>query len=272
MFTHLLTRAAPLLSSASRDALVEGVLGRTASGGGFVGRGPGVDLYYAPFGLAVLKVLAPRRIPAPVREYLAREQSGVAGLDWVHRCCLAQSWLLLDEPGTARRAAVRLQDGLGGRSVQDRFLAGLVLLGLGLAPPALPGPPVLRSVPEAAAWLVLEAWHGRPASPAAWRWLEGGMLADGGLLASPQAAEPDLLSLATGAIALLEHGRLRPDPEVRKHVLFIASCRRPGGCFAASPADPDPVGDVEYSFYALAALGALVSPAPPAAFRPKTDL
>ncbi len=261
MFADILRSAGALMPPDSMRAVAEGVAGRAMPDGGFAGRGAGSDLYYAPFALAVLDALCPGRMPEAVRPYLLRQPQQRA-LDWVHRCSLAQCWLLLGDLGRAEALAGPLREDVGRRSVQDRFLAGLVLTGLGRRPPPVPpARPPIRAVPEAAALLTLEAWNRLPPSAEALAWVEGGVDPAGGLRAGPRVAQPDVLSLATGLIGLLAHGRLRPDAEVVRHVAFVSGCRRPTGCFAAAPSDPDPAGDVEYTFYSLAALGALVSPA-----------
>jgi hypothetical protein len=105
----------------------------------------------------------------------------------------------------------------------------------------------------AAAVVVLSA-AGMAIPPVTIEWLIARRDPRGGWRGGEDAPAPDLLSTAVALAALRIAGRAAPDP-VEPDVDFIELHARDGGGFAGHPADP--VADVEYTWYALLALGAI---------------
>ncbi|MBM4155194.1 MAG: terpene cyclase/mutase family protein [Lentisphaerae bacterium] len=123
----------------------------------------------------------------------------------------------------------------------------------GASRPALPIVSAGATSVTAAAVVVLSA-AGRAAPREILDWLLARRDPRGGWLGGADAPAPDLLSTAVALAALRIAGRTAPDP-VEPDVDFIERHMRPGGGFAGHPADP--VADVEYTWYALLALGAI---------------
>ncbi len=268
------------------DELVRFVLAQAGEDGGFRGRGSHSDLYYTVFATECL-LAAGREPPAGVREYLAAFGDG-EGLDLVHLACLARCWADVAPPGPGpetRRAILgridrcRCGDGgydvRGGRrsSVYGCFLAlGAIQDLAGPAPDAgalarcveacrLPGggyanqpdAPV-ATTPTTAAAVVLLRQLGRDVAPASAEWLLARHQPGGGFVPAPGVGAPDLLSTATALHALWSVGSdlagvCAPCGG------FVASLAAGAGGYRGSRADP--IGDCEYSFYALLALGHL---------------
>ena len=225
------------------------------------------------------------------RAYLATFGAG-EDLDFVHLCCLARCWALIETPlspaaTAARLAAFRSADGgfshvagashgtaygaflalgayedlgvpLPDASALLRALAGLRSRdgGYANAPGAETG-----SVPAAAAALVTVADLGGTADPAAVGWLLRAMRPEGGWPAAAEAPEADLLSTATALHALAAAGV--PLDTVREPCLRFVEALAvddPGPprrmSFRGHP--DDPVADCEYTFYGLLALGHLL--------------
>lgn len=276
MFLDWLRRGAGLLVSQTRRRIADAIAATVTSEGGFQGRAGTVsDPYYAPFAVASWKALGVcAELPAGLPGYLRRlEQTG--RLDDLHRRSVAMAWVLAGQPEAARQALRSVpflakdgrQAGTSRNAAYTRFLDAL-LARAGVLEQAVGGSDTMElsrscgscgtTVPEWAAYLIGEHWRGAVPDRRALAAVEACVQPGGGLGASPQAERADLLSTATGLLALRLGGRMQVPGETRRQVSFVTDCWRDTGLFAASPDDPDPAGDTEYTFYALLALGALV--------------
>ncbi len=222
------------------------------------------DLYYTLFAQWLCEAL---ELPGDLdllRDALARQP--VCGLDPVHRACHA---CLAARAGSGSRARrLRLLCGLprallaGGRDPYALFVAALTLEQCGVRPCwfALTwwAPWNWGTTPQAAAVLAVQALAGAALNRGerAQAWLLDQRVPAGGFRASRAARGPDLLSTATARFALALAGWVEPDDDARRLAAFVDACRAPDGLWAGHPDLAR--GDVEYTFYALLALGAMV--------------
>jgi prenyltransferase beta subunit len=278
--------AAALMKGEAVDGLRGFVRSRRTPDGGFRGRAATSDLYYATFGLALARLLDEPPSPSELA-WLDRFGEGAA-LDLVHRASLIRCRALTDalpdpKPWRTGLAAFRSADGewmsapggplggpyaafiallatedLGGAEAGDLDATARAVLrcrdadgGFGGAP----GAPPTTAVTAAAVVVLQTAGHAVP--DATLDWLAARRSAAGGWFAAPGAPVPDLLSAAVASAALRIAGRHvtgPPDADVE----FIERHAREDGGFASHPDDPS--ADVEYTWYALLALGALFAP------------
>ena len=274
----------------SADLVVRFVRSAAAGGGGFVDRGGRRDLYYTSFALDALVALDALDHADPhlvaTRDWLATHGTG-AGLDWVHRCCLARAWAsqpsgsvpddvrlgiaaglephrAADGGYSSRRGAARgtAYGGFLARNAHDDLRVPLPEPGrLAAALATLrsadggwsnePGQAEGSTTATAAAVATLRGLdHPLPAGIGDWfldRWHPAG-----GFVAAPDAPLPDLLSTAVVLHAL--DALDVPWRDRRDTVLdFLDSLWTNTGAFHGSWADDEP--DVEYTFYGLVALG-----------------
>jgi prenyltransferase beta subunit len=285
-------RLAPkLLGEAA--GLVRGFLLRQQNAdGGFKDRSGKSDLYYTVFALDGLLALQAELPRSSVASYL-RGFDSVAGLDFVHLCCLARAWAALGSTGAdAVRAAEpraemvagieRFRAGDGGYHPVAGSPAGTAygaFLALGAyqdLKAVLPEPLRLvqslklletsngawaneRSVTvgstnaTAAAVTVLRNLDA-PINPVVGDWLLARCHPQGGFTAAPGAPIPDLLSTATALHALA--GLQVSLDQVKECCLdFVDSLWTNEGAFHGHWGDEHP--DCEYTFYGLLALGHL---------------
>lgn len=262
------------------------VRSRRTPEGGFQSRDGTGDLYYAAFGLALARLLG--EPPSPLERAWLDEFGDGAALDLVHRASLIRCRALADAlpdpaPWKTGLASFRAADGAwmsvpgtpsGGPYAA--FLALLALEDLGGAEAAdldatartviqccdadggfggTPGAPPTTAVTAAAVVVLQAAGHTIPERSL--DWLAARRSPSGGWFAAPGTPVPDLLSAAVASAALRIAGRDVPEPP-DADVEFIERHARGDGGFASHPADP--VADVEYTWYALLALGALFAP------------
>jgi len=238
--------------------------------GGYRGRGAGADLYYSSFGLALARLLG--RPPTPLERAFVQRFDAGDKLDLVHWTALARAYPLVSNSWTP--AAVWFQ-ALETRRAEARTKGPYALFLVALAAESLGAPPVTADTIEA-----VEAFRAAdggyraassgpsvtsvtaaavtvlfPPPEPALEFLASMRHPSGGWLAARAAPAPDLLSTAVALAALRLAGRPPPsDPDAG--IGFIEHhWRESGGC-AGHPDDPTP--DVEYTWYALLALGALV--------------
>jgi prenyltransferase beta subunit len=278
--------AVALMNGEAVDGLRRFVCSRRTPDGGFRGRSGTGDLYYATFGLALARLLG--EPPSPTeRAWLERFGDGAA-LDLVHRASLIRCRALADAlpdpapwrtgldglrsaggewmsaaggpsggPYAAFIALLAMED-LGGAEAGDLDASARAILrcrgadgGFG----GTPGAPPTTAVTAAAVVVLQAAGHAVPEPTL--DWLAARRSPAGGWFAAPGAPVPDLLSAAVASAALRIAGRDvtgPPDADVE----FIERHAREDGGFASHPADPS--ADVEYTWYALLALGALFAP------------
>jgi hypothetical protein len=280
-------RAQPALPDARATAAY--VRSQLTDTGGFANKAGKPDLYYTVFGLQSAIAVDAELPKDTVREYLESFGDG-DGLDLVHLSCLARAWA--DLPGVEippangeairdRLNAHRSEDGgfalvpgspgsaygcfvaVGGLQdlgaeieSADRIAAFLDTLrtpaGGYLNETALPFP----ATPSTAAALTLLTSLGFDVPAASARWLADQQDACGGFHAVEGAPICDLLSTATAVHALAVTGQsLRQAIEPAAD--FVLRLRNDGGGFGASTLDATP--DVEYTAYALVALGHLTN-------------
>ncbi len=284
---RMLALAAGAVSLFSSDAsadLQSFVTSRHARGGGFQGRTEAGDLYYTSFGLALNRLLGLDALDTD-RTWLRDFGSG-EHLDLVHRAALIRSLALADampDPGPWRTglAPFRRPDGSWSMSPDGpsggpyaAFLALLAMEDLGGADGldrtattvlgcrdssggfgSAPGAPPSTTVTAAASTVLCTAGIQPPVGTL--DWLAARRDPSGGWRGSFNAALPDLLSTSVALAAIRIAGHPVPDP-IEPDVEFIERHARDNGGFAGHPADP--VADVEYTWYALLALGAIFAP------------
>lgn len=266
--------AAALLDADATDGLRRFLRGCRTADGAFRGRTTASDLYYTSFGLALARLFG--ETPDAREAAWLRGFGDGAGLDLVHFASLVRGLALADalpDPAAwrGRLAGFRLPDGSWAASrggpaggPYAAFLALLALEDLGGADdPGATARSVLAcrspdggygTTSVTAAAVVVLSTAGLAAPPSTLDWLLARRDPRGGWRGGTDTPAPDLLSTAVALAALRIAGRTAPDP-VEPDVDFIERHLRPGGGFAGHPADP--VADVEYTWYALLALGAL---------------
>lgn len=253
------------------------ILGRMRDDGGFTGRGGGSDLYYTMFAVQCLRAIDVP-LPSSVVTYVEHFAEG-EGLDFVPLCCLARLRAIIGDCPPELAAALashiegyRRNDGgyshvqAGKRSAAyGCFVALGAYQDLGVdVPDANSLACGLRELrcgdgsydhitPGTAAGIVALKQLAGEVEPASSAWLMG-QFVGGGFRAFPGAPMGDLLSTATALHALAVAGARLDDiaSECRQFVLGLAD---PAGGFRGSEFDPQ--ADVEYTFYALLALGEL---------------
>jgi hypothetical protein len=276
-------------------ALVVDFLGSLAApGGGYVDRGGRADLYYTSFALDALVALDAFSPDDPhamrTRGFLEGFGTG-AGLDFVHRACLARAWAAQPPEGLPpeRREAMlagvaehRSADGgYSARRGADRGTAYGCFLGVNAradlrspVPPQggeadaivacleavrardggwanTPDQPEGSTTATAAAVSVLRSLD-RPVPADVGGWILARRHPAGGFTAAPDAPIPDLLSTAVALHAL--DALEVPWRQWREDVLdYVDSLWTAAGAFHGSWADDD--ADAEYTFYGLVALG-----------------
>jgi len=276
------------LGDAATGLVVEFLRSQQNADGGFRDRAGASDLYYTVFGLDGLIALRADIPATTVAAYLRTFEDGAA-LDFVHLSCLARCYAALPaelrcaSPTNAilrRVETFRTPDGAydatpgaAEGSLYGCFLALGAYEDLGVAVPdpeamircaeSLRTPdggyandPRMRIglTPSTAAAATLMRHLGqRPPADVA-EWLLARHHAQGGFFAVPDAPMPDLLSTATALHALAGmHVDLSP---VKEPCLdFIDSLWTNRGGFFGNWAEE--TADVEYTFYALLALGHL---------------
>lgn len=281
-------RASLLLHAEGKEAIVQFLENQRHPDGGFRGRTPASDLYYTVFGLSCLIALKqplPSSSTAPFRVATDR-----ADLDFVHLAAAARCQMLLGVPDAASRAlpylhrleAFRSTDGgyhhqaeqAATGSVYGAFVACLAYQEAGVAIPRqgmlLPALEMRRApdggfanaadvaqstATATAAAILLKKWLAdKKNDVAALAALQRCAVASGGFRAFAGAPAPDLLSTATSLYALRTAGC--PHPLNALHESFTESLWDESGGFCGHVAERQP--DVEYTFYALLALGCCV--------------
>lgn len=258
--------------------------------GGYRGRGPAADLYYTSFGILAGEVVGARPDRRRLTAFLERHSP--AELDLPHLAALCQGQRLLhplhlpracraacrlalqrfrsrdggfaETPGAASATAYGLYLALLcsealGDGVTDAALAHAAAEGrLAAALPvtAAPGLPTGGAVSTLAAGaLSVQALGGRLPAAAVQEALHACRAPDGGFLAHPRAVESDLLSTAVAAFALRRLGAPLSGSAAGATARYVQGLWTEAGGFRGAAADP--LADVEYTFYALLALGAL---------------
>jgi len=237
-------------------------------------------LYYTLFGVDGLLVLGEE----PEREKLLSYLKGFGegqDLDLVHLACLARCWTRLDEDSDGQSPLPHLLESLermrrhAEPSIYSSFLVFISHedAGVSLADPAdflrswlLPSSwksgmqgNITQMVQETttlmAAVLVMESALMGEVSKERSDWLLRRQCPSGGFLPHPGAPMPDLLSTAVAVYALRRTGM---DHKINRRSClgFVEAHWNEDGGFQASLIDS--ATDVEYTFYGLLALGALL--------------
>jgi len=275
-------RLAPKMLGESAP-LVRGFLGSQISeSGAFRDRDGKADLYYTVFGIDSLLALDPACNLHRQRSYI-ESIADVAPLDFVHLCCLIRARAQLSLPpldaANQRLLNFRLKCGgfaqspNGDNSVYNCFLGLGAHQDAGLA--MTRSEDFLRSLQDfqtpsggwnnqremgegstnaTAAAVAIYRQLGAEMSAETARWLHAQQHSSGGFKAAPGAPLPDLLSTATALHALSGLG-YPMDQIIEPTLDFLDSLWTAEGSFYAHWAEE--VLDVEYTFYALLALGHL---------------
>lgn len=265
-------RLAPNLLREAAEPVAAYVASQFTSQGGARDRAGIPDLYYTVFALECLIALR-RDVPHDtVRPWLRTFGDG-EGLDIVHLSCLARCWAALPKPGLEADVAHAIGGRIVGhamaeggiKNVYHGFLALGALQDLGLA---IPDPEAvvkailaLRSpdgsfggtTPTTAGALTALRNLGASTPPGATDWLLERAHPKGGFTAGPATPLPDLLSTAVALHALA--GQKVPFGPIQEATLDFIDTLWTGKGFCGSWADD--VVDVEYTYYALLALGHL---------------
>lgn len=283
-------RLAPQLLGDSTSLVRRFLEGRQTSSGLFPDRHGQPDLYYTVFGLEGLVALSVEPDTRALGRAL-RSQAVKPAEDFVHLCCRARVWAMIDggapaevKRGLAERLARhRAADGgfnptpgaehgtaygcylaLGAHQdlgVELPATAGLVECLAGLqaesggwanSREALPGGGATNAT--AAALAVLRQVGQAPPAGVA-DWLFGCAHPQGGFRAAPAAPLPDLLSTATALHALAGLDAPLPPPLKEQCLDFVDSLWTNEGGFHGHWADD--TLDCEYTWYGLLALGHL---------------
>jgi prenyltransferase beta subunit len=256
--------------------------------GGFKNRSGESDLYYGVFGGACRQAVKPGPLPGFAARYLRQFGTG-EDLDFVHLVCLARSLSAVPKAATpgrldgvlSRIEEYRSQDGGYSHTKRNNsegspYAAFLALLAYEDAHKALPaGDGILNSLEKSkacdgaysnepgmkegstaatAAAVIVRTQLGNATDPRLSEWILSRQSRHGGLLASPSAPAPDLLSTAVALFAL-RRSTVSLSPLLDKTTDFIEMLWTENGGFSGHLLDN--VADCEYTFYALLALGCL---------------
>ncbi|MFQ5719704.1 MAG: prenyltransferase/squalene oxidase repeat-containing protein [Acidobacteriota bacterium] len=269
--------------------MVAFVLSQFNPDGGVRGRSPDSDLYYTVFGIEALDALSADLPRSSTKAYLEQFGDGDR-LDLVHLACLIRAHAALSrgtgrdatavtDPMVSRIESFRADD--GGYAATAGAARGTVyhaFLALGAYQDAcrpMPAPEemlqacarlatpdggyandpglLLGTTPTTAAMATLLRHLDRSTPASLGEWLRAQAADGGGFLAMPDAPLPDLLSTATALHAL---AGLQVDlGDLREDCLDFVDTLWNGNGFCGHWADD--VVDVEYTYYALLALGHL---------------
>lgn len=290
-------RAARLLSAAGIARIATFLEAAQTPAGGFPDRAGHPDLYYTVFGLGGCLALGrPIPLPEQVCTYLDTfhdlPQLSFVELVSLIRCrrytamaAGSQAWSL-PQRDILQKALSRYRSRDGGYSHEARqansgtlyalFLAEQALADLGLAwdgaarAEALIAPlrtpdggygnhrgttQGIATVTASAVSLLAQMAPGSAAIGDALAYLESLHAPAGGYRATPQAGPADLLSTASALYARSRCPRRSGNVPPDQDAAFVEALWSDAGGFRGHPADPVP--DVEYTFYALLALGAV---------------
>lgn len=259
--------------------------------GAFQGRHGQSDLYYTSFGADILSHMPSQDATGAVEQYILSQNEGL-GLGFMDLVSLARTRMRLLPRHTteAWRLSVagairRYECPQGGfdtkpasmtPSVTATFMAWTALEALDCLPSS--PQPILSALMSlenrdgsfanhpsvqagntiaTAAAIVLRLCLAGQTSPAAVEWLIGRCFCDGGFLAFPEAPIPDLLSTSSALFGLRLHGSGLDDiaSDCRS---FVAGLHDNQGGYKGHALDSVP--DVEYTYYAMLALGSLPAP------------
>ncbi len=280
-------RLAPAVLEGAAERVTRFLRSRINEDGGMKNRSSESDLYYTVFGLDGLIALQAPLPEENVRGYLQGFGDG-EHLDFVHCACLARCWACIEGRGLSRDAARVLAGRIESRrsadggyaavpgeargTVYNSFLALGAYQDLGLPLPRPQGlgdcidglrardggfanDPGMNAgaTPATAAAITLMRQLDRPAPQAACDWLLARCRPEGGFVAIPGLAMPDLLSTATALHAL--SGMKVSFEHIKEACLDYVDTLWTGSAFCGSWADEEQ--DCEYTYYALLALGHL---------------
>ncbi len=236
------------LEEDSRDKMADFILARQNPDGGFRGRGADSDLYYTIFAVASLKALGN---PVPIFKVWKYVRSfGMGdGLDLVHLVCLIQLRTAFPIWGTTRRRLFKRLEKHRAESAYNHFFKLLVEEGSGQddsVQVSLDAPTT-----QLAAAVLVNRQNDKTTKEA----LLSRFTESGGFAPTDKIAVPDLLSTATALFALVSMGT-NLDSIQQPCFKYAESLWRDSGGFAGHVADE--FEDVEYTFYALLAMGCLI--------------
>ena len=282
-------RLGPSLLGESSALVGEFVHGQWNADGGVRDRAGVSDLYYTVFGLESWRALQ-LPIPETVRHFLMSHADGTA-LDFVHRCCLARCWAIVDPTEKEYRLglsagimAFRSRDGGFSQRPDETcgnayaiYLAVSALQDLGAALPPTSAlmtslencrakdggygnhpQSVFGTTPTTVSAILVRHACGEAVDKSVVDWLLASRWPQGGFRANQQAPMPDLLSTATALHALACVQRAPTAAQVEADLDYIDTLWTNQGAFHGHWAEDDV--DVEYTYYGLLALGHLSLP------------
>jgi prenyltransferase beta subunit len=240
------------LDGVSRDRVGRFILSQQNSDGGFQGRGNESDLYYTVFAVAGLKALGK---PIPLFKVWKYVRSFGLGddLDLVHLVCLIRLKTAFGMFGITHRRLFRRLEQHRAKSAYGLFLKLLVddnAAGLNL-----PEDPAQVPLSDPTTNLAASVLVNRQTDETTLKALLNRSVESGGFAPTEQVVVPDLLSTATALFALTSAG-IALDDIHKPCFRYVESLWRDSGGFAGHEADQ--FEDVEYTFYALLAIGCLI--------------
>lgn len=217
--------------------------------GGYRGRDAASDLYYTVFAVATLKVID---YPPPVFKIwkYARSFGVGADLDLAHLVCLIRLRTVFPLLGFTRRRLLKQLRRHEASSAYALFLKLFADDFQHAAPTASIEVSPSDPTTTLAAALVVD-----DASAFAAEELLARAHPEGGFAPARRIDTPDLLSTATALFALTRRG-VNLDELQKPCLQYVESLWRDSGGFAGHAADQ--FEDVEYTFYALLAIGCLI--------------
>jgi prenyltransferase beta subunit len=237
----------------SRLKLTDFILSHQNPDGGFRGRGSDSDLYYTVFAAASLKALGHPIPAAKVWKYTRSFGLG-DGLDLVHLVCLIRLKLSFPMLGSTKRKLFRRLESHADESAYGFFLKLLAEDCLNAAD--FPDERVQVPLTDPTTNLASVVLVNRQTDKATTQALLGRASEDGGFNPSDQIEVPDLLSTATALFALTSNGVVLDEALQVSCFKYIESLWCESGGFTGHLADE--YEDVEYTFYALLAIGCLI--------------
>lgn len=251
---------------------IQFVLSKQMPEGGFAGRLGGTDIYYTDFALRTLLLLGVKDASTRTAPYIAKQTTPPRNatecfnrLNCVRLLAHSGIKIALDV-GPIRELLIGTP-----RNAYDALLAALCfeMLGERLSdmmhelPTTIAAcredaenPQQTNSVAAASAFLRMHDALDTDIADRVAAFLTSIQTARGGFLAHPTAPIPDLLSTFTALVALSDIGALAA-ADLASAASFVRSLATPEGAFRSCESDPE--GDVEYTYYGVAAAALLRS-------------
>lgn len=249
---RLAANSSKYLDKTSRSEITRFIMRQRNADGGFCGRGTASDLYYTYFAVGGLKALG-ARIPAWGLWRYAKSFGLGKELDLVHMFCLIRLRSVFPMSKKTRKQLCAVMAEHCPESAYDLFLK--ILSEDYLHEAQLPEEPLYVPLSDPTSMLAAAVVVNRQSDAPAQEALLDRFCDGGGFSATAACKIPDLLSTATALFALqVLNANL---DSIRNPCLdFVESLWRDSGGFAGHVEDR--FEDVEYTLYALVAIGCLM--------------